>query len=185
MFQQQSNQFIYGGQRFEVKDFLFSNIYSVKLYIGDRSENVEPMETGFLTGPQSSISKILGKQGCTLIKANCTAQYAERKRRYRLMRDTHQMKMWLTNNGASQGGILFGEIQPRKARGWYIVLMMQVGRYGGYIDYAEPGYQYVGASNPLCEQIRKERGVDGIYNNGVEHFVTTISGQEVKSILKL
>ncbi|MDQ0896224.1 MULTISPECIES: hypothetical protein [unclassified Paenibacillus] len=184
MFQHHEEVFIFAGQRIEVRDSMLGNLYMVRLKIGERSETVEPKEKGFLTGPNSEFSKLLGKKGCTLISANCANSYLQRKSRYRLSRESLQIKKWLTQNGAAQGGILYGEIEPGRVRGWYIVLMMQVDRYGGFMDYVEPGYQFLGEYS-MCYQIREERGIDGIYNNGCEFFVTTVSGQEVKTILNV
>lgn len=184
MFQNLEEVFIYAGQRIEVRDSMIGSQYIVKIKIGDRSETVEPKETGFLTGPNSKFSKLLGKQGCTLISASCATYYLHRKSRNRLSHESLQIKKWLTQNGAAQGGILYGEIEPGRVSGWYIVLMMQVERYGGFIDYVEPGYQFLG-EHRMCYQIRKDRGVDGIYNNGCEFFVTTVSGQEVRNILNV
>ncbi|CAG7651279.1 hypothetical protein PAECIP111802_04924 [Paenibacillus allorhizosphaerae] len=184
MFQQHEEVFIFAGHRIEVRDSIIGSQYMVRLKIGDKAETVEPKEAGFLTGPNSEISKMLGKRGCTLISASCASSFMNRKSRYRLSRESLQIKKWLTQNGAAQGGILYGEIEPGRARGWYIVLMMQVDRYGGYVDYVEPGYHFLG-EHPMCYQIRTERGVDGIYNNGCEFFVTTVSGQEVRALLNV
>jgi hypothetical protein len=183
VFQIYEDTFLYGGQRMDVKDQFQGQHYTVKLTIDGRAETVLPKLTGYMTGPRSQISKKLGKSGVILIPSGTAGRFAERRHRYCLQREAYQLKKWITHHGAAQGGILHGEIEPGKQMGWYVVLMMQLPRFGGYIDYAEPGYRFLGETNFVCDQIRRERGVDGIYNNGIEFFITTVSGQEVKKLL--
>jgi hypothetical protein len=175
--------FIYGGKKVTVRDLYCDTRSFIKMQVGGRIETIEPKEHGFLTGPKSEISHLFGKKGSFLIPAVCAKMFFDRMKRYRLSRDTVQVKKWLLENGSACAGLLYGTLAPGKKCGWYVVLMMKIGQYGGYIDYMQPGYEFLGEQHNFCEQIRIERGSDDIYHNGAEFFVTIVTNKEVVKLL--
>jgi hypothetical protein len=175
--------FLFGGKKIVVRDKYTAEQRYLKMKVDAYEETVEPVDGGFLTGPRSEISKIFGQRGVMLIPAACAKLFAERVKRFRFVCEMSQMKKWTAENGAAQAGLLYGEIKPGYTKGWYIVLMMQVGNYGGYIDYTQPGSEFLG-EHPRCVELHKARGADGVYNNGIEFFVTLLDKTEVIELLE-
>jgi hypothetical protein len=175
--------FLFGGKKIVVKDKYTADQRYLKMKVDAHEETVEPVEGGFLTGPNSEISKLFGQRGVMRIPAACSKLFADRIKRFRFMLETAQLKKWATEKGAAQAGLLYGEIKPGYTKGWYIVLMMQVGNYGGYIDYTQPGSEFLG-EHARCKELYQLRGVDGVYNNGTEFFVTLLEKKEVMELLE-
>jgi hypothetical protein len=175
--------FLFGGKKIVVKDKYTDEQRYIKMIVDTHEETVEPVDGGFLTGPSSEISKLFGQRGVMHIPAACAKLFADRIKRFRFVSEMAQFKKWASENGAAHAGLLYGEIKPGYTKGWYIVLMMQVRKYGGYIDYTQPGSEFLG-EHPRCIEIYKARGAGGVFNNGTEFFVTLLDKKEVMELLE-
>ncbi len=169
--------FIFEGKKILVREN-WEGSGSTRMSVGDLTEAVEPKEGGFLTGPRSLISKRFNREGAMFIPAACGSSFATRLRERRMRLERKQFEQWIQEKSGAVAGLMFGELRPGLKTGWYVVLMMKVERYGGFVPYPQPGYEYLG-DHPMCEHIRTTRGVQGIYHHDADFFVTLVSKEEV------
>jgi hypothetical protein len=171
--------FQYNGQTIVIREVQTNTECFVKLEVGGLLEKVEPKINGFLTGPRSKISILFGAKGTLFIPApDCSIKVFEKVKRHRILSDKHDIQKWLMKHVGAQGGLVYGELRPELPIGWYIVLMMKVSAFGGYIEFPEPGYKYLGKENEYCKEFISNKKANSVYNNGVEFFVTTLTPKE-------